>query len=152
MLSEEQQAEIELLESAFGDLFSLVDNNLNNLTFTIKLSYLEAKIQYWLPLNFPNEPLRFTIDTIHSGPILIELKKMLINQLQEFPTLRSIDIYQLADDFLYEHTNKISETDQSIYQYNEIISELKIGRFLIFFHHIMRYYFLSAYITHMLYF
>ena len=136
MLNEERQAEIELLESAFGDLFSLVDKNINNLTFTLKLSYFEAKIQYWLPPNFPNESLRFTIDTIHSGPIIVELKKMLINRLQEFPTLRCMDIYQLADDFLYENTNKVLEKDEILFQSN--ISELKIGRFLIYFHHIMR--------------
>ena len=75
MLTEEQKAEIELLESAYGsNLFTLVDSSSpDNLTYILNLSYFDAKIQFWLsPL--PDVPIRFIIDSIYSNPILIELK------------------------------------------------------------------------------
>lgn len=179
---EEQQAEIELLEAAFGSSFQLLNNNNYDddecdddhkispkklISYMIKLTDYKFSIQFWLPLHFPKAPLIYSIintDQLISDLLILKIKALLDSEIiahndsDNFSQFRSIDCYQVIINCIHDnqfHSNSNSNTTvvddsgsitkyplQSIsttgsHQIKQYI-EIKIARFLIYFHHIMR--------------
>lgn len=169
---EEQQAEIELLEAAFGSSFQLLNNNnyddgdCNKLiSYIIKLNDFKCSIQFWLPIQFPKVPLIYSIintDQLISNSLIAKIKALLDSEIlahndsDNFSQFRSIDCYQVVTNCIHDNhhvhsfininTNDvdsiIKHSLQSIsihhrHQIKQYI-EIKIARFLIYFHHIMR--------------
>ena len=178
---EEQQAEVELLEAAFGSSFQLLNNNNDDdkispktiISYMIKLNDYKCSIQFWLPIQFPKVPLIYSIintDQLISNSLIVKIKVLLDSEIiahndsENFSQFRSIDCYQVVINCIHDN-NQLSKVisngvddcgsitkhppqSMSILHHNHHHHhhhqqikqhiEIKIARFLIFFHHIMR--------------
>lgn len=173
---EEQQAEIELLEAAFGSSFQLLNNNDNYddgdynklISYMIKLNDCKCSIQFWLPIQYPKVPLMYSIintDQLISNSLIVKIKALLDSEIlahndsDNFSQFRSIDCYQVVTNCIHDNhhlhsfinisTNDVDDSGSIIKHPLQSISihhrhqikqyiEIKIARFLIYFHHIMR--------------
>jgi len=164
---EEQQAEVELLEAAFGSSFQLVADDSSLISYIIQLCDYKCSIQFWLPIQFPRVPLMYSImstDRLISSSLLVKIKETLDSEIlthnkgYDGSQFRSMDCYQFVSNSIYDHLHNssnindvkvedyrsVAKHSNTHYSYQPILNqirkvEIKIARFLIYFHHIMRY-------------
>lgn len=133
------------MEAAYGHSFELCNAADGNgvLTFNIKIDILNCVLKISIPKEYPEEPIQFNLD----GSITRAERKALTLDLNLFmcesesTPAGSLDLCQQATDMLrcLQQARKpdISEAPN----WNSLLTrkDVSIARFLIYFHHIMRY-------------
>mmetsp|Transcript_31563 Transcript_31563/g.53264 ORF Transcript_31563/g.53264 Transcript_31563/m.53264 type:complete len:144 (-) Transcript_31563:1195-1626(-) len=134
-------AELELMEAAYGDDYTLLDGTPGNIRFSIAISSnnLKAVASFKLGDIYPNNVSKCSIDALLPRAIVQDMNFVVQSAVEEEPTISSMDLCQRVHEYL-EDFSAAEETKQHSLRSNKQIDskELKIARFLIFFHHIMR--------------
>ena len=136
--SEDVDADVELMEAAYGNDFKRLESyNDGSVRFLVKLASEGAwvMVTFSLALDFPHTPMHCTVDGTLPIIALYELNKAVKSKIEDDPTIRSMEVCQCVSDFV-----SVWEAERSRVETTSVHkpSELKIARFLIYFHHIMR--------------
>lgn len=134
-------AELELMQSAYGSDFQLCSTtnsgDCDGVIFSIALHVYDSTIKISIPLKYPDEPIKFTIDGKFTNSDGKKLKLDLNQYIVENATIGSLDLCQRASELLQD---LISSKEQHISEPSIVYlrKEVSIARFLIYFHHIVR--------------
>lgn len=136
---ENRDAELELVEAAYGTSFKLVEKSISGpAIFIIELlAAVTVHLTITLPAQFPENPLCCYVDGAIPNSIRNELKDVIASAIEENTVIGTMEVCQIASDYLEEwknETEKMSTTDNNPEEKRKSVS---IARFLIFFHHIM---------------
>jgi len=136
--SEDVDADVELIEAAYGSDFKRLESYDNCVRFSVKLASRGAWVVVTISLafDFPHTPIHCTLDGTLPIVTLYELNKVVKAKVEDDPAMRSMEVCQCVSDFVTAW-----EADHSRVEITTVKQpcELKIARFLIYFHHIMRY-------------
>ncbi len=135
----EYGAELELAEAAFGNSFSLISHDPNEIIFEIIVDSLpqtqRVSFRFVLHPDFPTVPLRCNLNGAVPNSKRESINRQINNLIETSPEIGVISVYQAAVDFLSDETIDERKTESSL---PIPPSNKKIARFLIYFHHIMR--------------
>lgn len=159
-LSAECQAEVDIMESAYGSDYRLCDISLNSdnchennkygVSFTVTLSEsfqqkgkketASVTLKIFVPWNYPEEALK--VVSLEGSLINAEMRNLkykLSLLVEENPQCNSMEICQAALDYLHDYCNEIDNLEKIQHQMNYSminIQQIKIVRCLIYYHHI----------------
>lgn len=139
---EQQGAELELMQAAFGDTFHMEDES-GRIRFTITLYTTDNMgslvISFFFPQQYPStSPLCCIVDGTVPNAVLHDINKRIQFMLSENTSTGSMEVYQLVNEQL--NTWVDTERSRSISALREqvVLTGVNVARFLIYFHHIMR--------------
>lgn len=149
-MCESREAELELIEAAFGPAFNVTHHNNMETVFTLHMTSLATPVILTFTLNFdfPRVSLKCFIQGKISNSRRDEVMKFIQKLLDETPDIGNsiarvldlqagvLSVFQAVEELLTSYENISSQ---------ELINEspstviVQIARFLIYFHHIMRF-------------
>lgn len=131
-------AELELMQAAYpGKVDISMQSSTKGLSFATTLDFKGIILRFCIPFEFPNESIRVTVDGNISNYLHKTVSQSLEQALMINPTIGCMELCQCAADKCQD-IDMIRETEIETNNIN-LVKNIKIGRFLIYFHHIMRY-------------
>ena len=139
--SEECFAELEMIESAYpGDVEVLSVEN--GCTFKVSLGFLNGKLRVHVPFDFPCSSIKLCIDGNMRSCDRTFIVRKLACLLKERPDVGAMEVCIVASEQLEAIASAsvpgcgiVNRDRESV---EETTGDVRIARFLIYFHHIMR--------------
>lgn len=151
-------AELFMMQSAYPDscIQVPVTSSIYGISFEVKLEKLATIVRFNIPIDFPDKSVTFSISGKFNNSIRSLLMQHLLNYVQEIPDAGCMLLCEVLNDELTNiiEGNKVMEQTKNSHPHsantrNRDIGaltmdsshkKLSIARFLIYFHHIMRYF------------
>jgi hypothetical protein len=131
--------ELELMEAAYSDKFEMLDaGDGRGVTFVVRLEHCGASLRYHVPRDYPDTPLKVSLEANMRNSDRANVAAELQAAIGENPEIGSMEICHMASASLANIVAR--DTAQEVDAVEEL-GEVRIARFLIYFHHIMRYVF-----------
>jgi len=141
MNSEACLTELELMESAYSDQFEVIDvTNDKGVAFLVRLEQFSASLRYHIPADYPDIPLKVTLEGTMRNNDRANVSREIQEAIKENSVICSMEICHIASAALTDIVSRDSSSEQlSNGADMDELGEVRIARFLIYFHHIMRF-------------
>ena len=131
------ESEVEIMESAYGSCFKLISLDSSIAKYDVKIALFNTVIRFFVPAAFPDAPVKFTVlqsDILNSERDSVN--KLLADAF-DGKVASSMEICQYLEDYLHDiEVEKASVIPTNVEDVKVHVSEIKLTRFLIYFHHI----------------
>ena len=134
------ESEIEIMESAYGHSFKLIALDANIAKFDITLDLFSTVIRFSIPSCYPDVHMKFSILQSEINNSEKDLVNKLLTEAFVEKVAGSMEICQQLEEYLQDiESEKVHSVTAGNDEIKMQIVEVKLARFLIYFHHIFWY-------------